>query len=177
MTFTDAGLRRFWARAPSLLALAIAAALLAGGKEAVKAWRTERLAGGFEVVDGDSLRLRGDDIRLLGIDAPELHQTCWRGEIEEACGRQAKAALAALVAKGNVSCRSCGRDRYDRRLAVCTAGDMEINRAMVLAGNAVAYGAYESEEETARSAKRGVWATRFERPADWRARHPRPFSH
>ena len=40
------------------------------------------------------------------------------------------------------------------------------------AGQAVAYGAYQAEEREAREARRGVWASSFERPATWRARHP-----
>ncbi|MFZ2102858.1 MAG: hypothetical protein WAU86_20070 [Oricola sp.] len=31
---------------------------------------------GFSVVDGDTLRLNGERVRLLGIDAPEKSQTC-----------------------------------------------------------------------------------------------------
>jgi len=38
---------------------------------------------------------------------------------------------------------------------------------------AVAYGAYQAEERDAHEARRGVWASSFERPAAWRARHPR----
>jgi endonuclease YncB( thermonuclease family) len=38
---------------------------------------------------------------------------------------------------------------------------------------AVAYGGYEAEEAEARATKRGIWATQFERPADYRKKHPR----
>ena len=42
---------------------------------------------------------------------------------------------------------------------------------MVAGGHAVAYGAYQLEERAARNAGRGIWSSRFERPADWRAKH------
>lgn len=174
MAFYGAGAARFRRGLPGLLALAITAALFAAGKEVVRYLRVENVQGRVEVVDGDSLRMAGDDIRLSGIDAPELHQTCFRGAAEEPCGRAARAALLELVGRAPVTCAVSGRDRYDRKLAVCKAGEVEINRAMVRAGQAVAYGDYESEEDEARRARRGVWAGRFERPADWRARHPRP---
>jgi endonuclease YncB( thermonuclease family) len=42
---------------------------------------------------------------------------------------------------------------------------------MVAEGLAVAFGAYKSEEAQARSARRGLWASEFERPQDWRRRN------
>jgi endonuclease YncB( thermonuclease family) len=42
---------------------------------------------------------------------------------------------------------------------------------MVEEGFAVAFGAYQSEEAAARSARRGIWASEFERPQEWRRRN------
>ncbi len=39
---------------------------------------TRELGGGATVVDGDSLEIGAVRIRLRGIDAPELRQTCTR---------------------------------------------------------------------------------------------------
>jgi endonuclease YncB( thermonuclease family) len=50
------------------------------------------------------------------------------------------------------------------------SGDIEINAAMVTSGNAIAVGRYEAEEADARRASRGIWASSFEHPADYRAR-------
>jgi endonuclease YncB( thermonuclease family) len=44
---------------------------------------------------------------------------------------------------------------------------------MVAGGHAVAYGAYDGEERAAREARRGIWSSSFDRPAAWRAKHPR----
>jgi endonuclease YncB( thermonuclease family) len=131
------------------------------------------------VVDGDSLRAGGEDIRLVGIDAPELRQTCRDGHGREwSCGRAAKARLAALVAQGDVACTSRGRDRYGRTLAVCSARNVpDLGETMVREGYAINfaidYGGYPAAEREAQSARSGVWQGDFERPKDWRRRHPR----
>ena len=52
-----------------------------------------------------------------------------------------------------------------------SVGGRDVNRELVRSGAAIASGDYEAEEREARSQRRGVWATRFEQPADWRARH------
>lgn len=130
-----------------------------------------QFAGVAEAVDGDSLRLAGERIRLSGIDAPELGQTCRRDGEDYGCGREALKLLSRLVADLTVICGGWERDRYGRRLAVCRADGMDINRALVEQGWAVAYGGYEDAEAAARQARRGVWAGDFERPSDWRKVH------
>lgn len=153
--------------------LLLAAAVLSAGREAVRHWTSVSLTGRAEVIDGDSLRLDGVELRLEGIDAPEYRQTCRHGDRAEPCGRQARDALAALVGHVPPVCAVASHDRYGRALAHCRVGDVDVNRAMVERGQAVAFGDYEAEEAAARAAGRGIWATRFERPADWRAAHSR----
>lgn len=129
------------------------------------------MTGRAVAMDGDSLRLDGVELRLEGLDAPELRQTCVAPAGEVACGRMARDALAALLDDGAVTCRVGKRDRYGRGLAQCSVGGRDVNRELVRSGAAIASGDYEAEEREARSQRRGVWATRFEQPADWRARH------
>ena len=64
-------------------------------------------------------------------------------------------------------------DRYGRGLARCRQGETDINAALVREGHAVSYGAYRAEEDEARAAGRGIWATQFERPEAWRRSHAR----
>ncbi len=129
--------------------------------------------GAAEAIDGDSLRLNGEEFRLKGIDAPELFQICKVSGRETPCGREARAALRKLVASGLTTCVGGERDRYGRLLVHCRVRGIDINAAMVRDGQAVAFGDYEREETEAKAAYRGVWAGEFERPRDWRARHPR----
>jgi endonuclease YncB( thermonuclease family) len=51
------------------------------------------LSGVGRVKDCDSIMVGAADVRLYGIDAPELHQTCQRAGQSWACGAEAKAQL------------------------------------------------------------------------------------
>jgi endonuclease YncB( thermonuclease family) len=120
------------------------------------------------VNDGDTLTVSGERIRLVGIDAPELDQNCQRDGGAYPCGRLSRSALAERIGGRAVTCRGAERDKYDRLLAECSAGGVDLNAAQVRAGWAVAYGGYEREEGEARAARAGIWAGSFERPRAWR---------
>lgn len=140
-------------------------------------WNERRVDGAgadLHVIDGDSLRIRGEEIRLAGIDAPELAQTCEREGRSWRCGQAARAALEREARRGRLACAGSKTDRYGRLLAICKADGAEINAAMVRTGLAVAYGKYEREEAEARDARKGIWAGAFKRPEEWRSEHPRP---
>lgn len=128
------------------------------------------LSGSAKAGDGDSLTLGAERVRLKGIDAPELAQLCVVDGREYPCGRRSLDALAATIDGRAVSCEGWERDRYGRLLAVCSAGGVDLNRAQVASGWAVAYGSYRAEEATARAAGSGIWAGTFEWPADYRRR-------
>lgn len=128
--------------------------------------------GPAHVADGDSVAIGGTRLRLVGIDAPELAQTCRRDGRAFACGETAKARLLTLIDGRPLDCRWDRRDKYGRGLAVCRVGAVDLGAAMVRDGWAVAYGLYEAEEAEAQRAKRGLWAGSFEWPEDFR-RHAR----
>ncbi|MAY63928.1 MAG: exopolysaccharide biosynthesis protein [Rhizobiales bacterium] len=134
----------------------------------------EVIEGRPRVIDGDSLELAGRRVRLWGIDAPELSQTCGTADAVTSCGRIARERLRALVAKGDFSCRLLGADRYKRDLADCNAGEIYVNAEMVRSGFAVAYGGFLREERHARAGGKGIWAQDFVRPAEWRKQEGRP---
>ena len=132
--------------------------------------------GKFKAIDGDSLRRGTQEIRLFGIDAPELDQTCNDGQGRPyPCGKQAAKALAELVSGRTLDCEGRDTDRYGRIVAVCDAGDIQINREMVRLGWAVSYDkygfAYVLAERDARISQRGIWYGDFEMPQEYRARH------
>jgi endonuclease YncB( thermonuclease family) len=118
-----------------------------------------------------SLTVAGVEIRLYGIDAPEYRQYCFRRGRPWACGVEATRTLRALIASRQVECRSREEDRYGRTVASCSVEGRDLGAAMVAGGHAVAYGAYQLEETAARNAGRGIWSSRFEPPAEWRAKH------
>lgn len=132
-------------------------------------------AARVRVVDGDTIEVAGVTHRLHGIDAPEAGQECelprsgtWR------CGQAAIAFLEDMVDAGDVNCEARGEDGYGRALSVCEVGGQEINRALVLSGNAWAFRKYSSdyvaEEVEARRNEAGVWRARTMPPWEYRAR-------
>lgn len=131
------------------------------------------ITGLTHVIDGDSLRIGGAEIRLTGIDAPELRQTCKRGGVSYPCGDMAKKHLRDLVGGGELRCEIAGKDRFERLLGKCRRDEVYVNRQMVADGWAVASRSFVAEESSARRAQRGIWAGSFEVPAKWRDRHPR----
>ena len=127
------------------------------------------LIGHAEAVDGDTLRVGSVRVRLLGLDAPELDQTCTRPDGSEwSCGREAKAELASRLRAGPVECARYGRDMYGRTLATCSAAGADLAAVFVGAGWAVTDGSYATEAAAAQSQHLGIWSGTFMPPALWR---------
>jgi endonuclease YncB( thermonuclease family) len=157
-------------------ALAIWTALVASlGTGVADSMSAPAIQGTASVIDGDTIEIHGERIRLDAIDAPESSQLC----IDAAgkryrCGQKSAFALADMIGRSVVSCEPKGRDRYKRTIAVCFKGDINLNAWMVSQGWAVAFRKYGidyiSQEDEARLARRGIWAGSFEMPWDWRAR-------
>jgi len=131
------------------------------------------LNGQARVIDGDTLAVSGQHIRLDGIDAPETKQVCQR-DGDWRCGLAATEALQALVGTSEVRCEGSTKDRYKRLIATCWAGSVNLNEAMVRSGWAVAYRRYSARyvpaEDEAKGKGAGVWASVFVPPWKWRRR-------
>ncbi|MFN7103555.1 MAG: thermonuclease family protein [Pseudorhizobium sp.] len=152
-----------------LLAFVVLGALIATKLEDVAA---VTLDGPFVAIDGDTLAVGAERLRLEGLDAPEARQVCQDdGGRDWDCGEAARAALERLTSQVTAVCRGSSRDRYERLLVICRDGDLDINAELVRLGFAVASGDYTAQEREARDAAQGLWAGTFERPRDWRVRH------
>ncbi len=133
----------------------------------------EEISGNPQVISGDAMEVSGVRIRLFGIDAPELGQTCvWPNKTID-CGNIARTALLDLVAVATVHCRRRAADSGDVWVATCTAGGFDIARNMVHTGWAVTPpgdpAGYKAVEKQAKLAKRGLWRGSFAMPWIWRA--------
>jgi endonuclease YncB( thermonuclease family) len=144
------------------LTLALAFMLTCGNISAAEYWFA---------LDGNTLQHGKQRVRLLGIDAPQLSETCLDAAGKRwLCGKDARNHIRRLIATGDVSCTIEGKDRYHRDLGVCFVGGIDLGRDLVQHGLAVVHKPaprYLAEEREARIAKRGLWARQFIDPGDY----------
>jgi endonuclease YncB( thermonuclease family) len=142
---------------------------------AVVAPASADVAGEPTVIDGDTIVVAGEHVRLQGIDAPEMHQTCTAYGQEWPCGQTAADWLRDRLRGQHVDCVGHARDRYGRLLAVCYVGGEDLNERIVREGWALDFRRYSSDylaaESEAKRAGAGIWRGEFEPPWEWRAAH------
>lgn len=176
--------RRLPWRAPAALALPLAALVIAApagparaGEPATRiaalavpapalAPAAAPVAGPATVIDGATLSVGGKRLRLHGIAAPALDQTCFDAqERGYACGRAAAQALAARIGEGTVACEPRGADGTSAR---CRLGADDLAAWLVENGYAVADRGvstdYAAQDERAWGRRRGLWAGVFDLP-------------
>ena len=137
--------------------------------------------GKAQVIDGDTIKINDKKIRLFGIDAPEKKQMCEKNFLtisflsfkkKYPCGEISTEKLKKLLNKNIIKCHVEGKDRYQRKLAICFRDKLNINSWLVRNGYAVSYQKYSkkylSEEIEAKKDKKGMWQGEFEMPWDWR---------
>ena len=136
-----------------------------------------KIVGVPTVIDGDTLIIDDTRIRLWGIDAPELDQTCrYADGASYPCGSLARQKLDARINRQTLHCEHIETDVYDRKVSRClTQSGNDIAAWMVNEGMAKAYTTYThtylSFENYARSIRRGFWKNGpegFDNPTDWR---------
>jgi endonuclease YncB( thermonuclease family) len=141
---------------------------------ATPAASAETIAGRTSVIDGDTIEIHGERIRILEIDAPESRQTCITAEQHEwRCGKEAAFALQALLGQKTVTCETERKDRYGRWLARCRVSDMGVAEWMAGRGWAVPYRDCKCDSirhvsSFARGQRVGIWSGTFMMPWDWR---------
>lgn len=88
------------------------------------------------VVDGDTLRLDSERVRLLGVDAPEIHG-CRQGRVcVPGDGQASKRSLEAMMG-GRISVQRVGHDRYGRTLAQVYVNGRNVACEQIRRGQAV----------------------------------------
>ena len=101
------------------------------------------VVGQPRIIDGDTIEISGERIRLHGIDTPETNQQCIDGSGKPwACGRRATSDLVDLIGNQIVTCEGRIRDRYKRVIGVCFVGQQSLNATMVRQGWILAYCKY-----------------------------------
>ncbi|MBU2580298.1 MAG: thermonuclease family protein [Alphaproteobacteria bacterium] len=131
----------------------------------------DTIEGRAKAISGNVMDVGGEKVVLRGIEAPALRQSCtdkrgrkWR------CGRSALTALRKITGYETVVCKVAETDREGRKVADCMVGETNIAAELVKDGKVFAgtgfFRAYGSEEEEAKSAKRGIWQGKAERPSE-----------
>lgn len=131
----------------------------------------------IRVSDGDTITIDAgggkEKVRLIGIDAPELRQEG---------GPEARQYLAKRILNRRVKVEGETRDRYGRLLGTVYLGEENINLSLVREGHAWDYKAYSAgpaytcAEQTARAARRGLWAQK-DAVAPWHYRQAERRTH
>jgi endonuclease YncB( thermonuclease family) len=171
--------RALWPLAAILVLALVAGAVWDGPTKGVDLYRV-RAGDTLEWTPRDCLLSRiglsclARRLRLYGVDAFELEQTCRGAEGKPwSCGAVATHRLAELVARPGFACNVDSEfiDRRAREFAVCTVDGKDVGGMLVSEGLAFYYGRglqYLPLEAEARREKRGAWAGSFVRPQFWR---------
>ena len=141
----------------------------------------EIIEGKALVIDGDTIKIKNNKIRLSGVDAPEAKQSCKKIFLsiqffsfnkKYPCGKISTNKLKKLLKNKIILCKVENIDRYKRKLATCYKNKLNINSWLVRNGYALAYVKYSKkyilQEKEAERDKLGLWQGTFEKPWEWR---------
>ena len=127
---------------------------------------SQDLTGKPVVLDGNTIEIAGQPIRLFGIQAPGRAETCGSGNRKWPCGENAGFALSRLIGTHWVTCRERTRSPTGV-IAICHAAGPQgpdLNAQMLANGwaraSASAPPAYRDHERRARRAGKGIWGDR-----------------
>ncbi len=130
------------------------------------------ITGPAKAIEGDVIEIKGERLRLFGIDAPEPGQSCTILGNSIDCGHIAKTALMDLTAGATVVCRPTAKMRRGLVVARCSVDGFDISENMVHTGWALADpedgSRYLAKQQEAKRAKRGLWRGDFDTPWRWR---------
>ena len=131
---------------------------------AIPAYASE-IKGTVNVINGNTLEIGRQEIRLYGVSAPDGSQICLQSNGEpKSCVEQARLKLSEYAEKKTVACTPKAKDNSatnESIVAVCHRDQTDLNRWLILQGLAFTdrkYGlAYIDAEDQARSNKAGIW--------------------
>ena len=131
------------------------------------------------VVDGDTIKIKGEQIRFGGIDAPESYyrgkkQTCIKDNKKFFCGQISKDKLIERIGNNSLNCIiEKKKDKYKRSVGECFLKDESLSVFMVRNGYAFDWphyskGKFANDQEYAKTNKLGFWNMKFEYPWIWK---------
>ena len=146
---------------------------------------TKSISGKTDVIDGDTIKIKGQSIRLVGIDAPEKKQLCKKPYLSlfiftfsksYQCGETSTSSLKKFINNQIILCKiEEKKDFFKRYLGTCFKGKSNINSWLVKNGHALAFRKYSkkylNEELYAKNNKIGLWQGTFQMPWEWRKKN------
>ena len=86
------------------------------------------------VVDGDTLWLKGEKIRMKGYDTPEPTTNICGGNREKQLAARASKRLIQLLNENAFTIQRFGKDRYGRTLATIRVGGEDVGNILIADG-------------------------------------------
>jgi len=130
------------------------------------------------VLDGDTLKVDGNLVRLYGIDCPELGQNCVQDGHKWRCGLSAMLHLQKIIIlnRGYLDCTPWGKKEGNAvegdKNYVCKVGHEDLADTLLRGGYCVtvpgAFPDYGEAERAAKQARLGIWGSDFVLPSEWR---------
>ena len=130
-------------------------------------------SGRARVVDGNTITIRNQRIRIAAVDACERDQTGLKDGRMWRCGVAARRHLGKMI-DGHVRCDIIDQDQYRRLVGQCFIRDIDIGLAMVNAGlaeamlrylpatHSISEVEYGQAENRARDSGFGMWSAEIE---------------
>ena len=137
------------------------------------------IKGKAVVLDGDTIKIKGEKIRFSGIDAPESYfrgkkQTCIEENKKVFCGQISKEKLIEKIGNNSLNCKiEKNKDKYKRLVGECFIKEESLSIFMVRNGYAFDWpfyskGKFAVDQEYAKKNKLGIWNMKFEYPWIWK---------
>ena len=132
------------------------------------------VAGVVSVIDGDTFDVGDTRVRIHGIDAPEVDQTCTSDQRGEwACGAFVRDEVRRRYQGATATCQEVTVDRYGRVVGKCFVNGRDVGEAIVSDGLAEAYRRYSMDYDLAEKAAQvtgaGLWSSDMQTPSEFRA--------
>lgn len=86
------------------------------------------------VVDGDTIWLNGEKIRMMGYDTPEPQTNICGGNRERKLAAKASARVVQLLSENDYSIDRQGKDKYGRTLAIVRIDGLNIGDILIAEG-------------------------------------------
>ena len=138
------------------------------------------ISGKPKLIDGRTLDFDGQQVRLWGLDAPDMDQSCFspKKHFPYPCGASAFEKIGKMLRDQVLVCKGDEHDEEGRLIAICYSGRIEVNEQQVLSGWAVAdtrqSDRYMRMQNTAKQFRDGLWRMVFVMPWEWRAGNHEP---